>query len=589
MSPLFCPSASYMPFIAMIASPLPRQPIPWTQSTPLCALAGDSPLGLVGSCPARRTHAAVAAASAGGARSWAQNSQTGRAVKTWIDRERRRNSCSARRAVARSKATRKDIGPDRLRGFCRLASRVEHGRDRRAPWVWAPAGGGPRARASSTRISRCGRACVVRKTREPSTPLSALVARSASVLACAPALARRRRAPRRLQRSPTAAARRGPDAATRSPSRSAPRRSRRSRARPGGGRWCARSIPSSGWACVSPTFNPQGGLGPTDTDCTGHYLFANESLRGGISTKGWPRPFDPDELEVRAGPEGMRVIWLRVLKFENGDVGGPVALVRAVDDRAEVYGIGSFRGPPKSKIVPVRVGNENLAVAESDHLPRPRRLPQARRLLPRAPRPPHRLGAGRPRAHAGGAERDRARPLRQVHAQDRRHLQAQRHPAPRAGAGEDHPLRRRAIATATATCARWSSPASSASSATRSSPPTIRSGSASSARTERLLAHDGGSAPQTPAARRPLCPAPLHRRLRHATLDAAGAAARAHASRSSAATATTSSARRAPTSSSTRTTPSTGTRGAPRPSSARGGSAASSSSPWATPPATGAT
>ena len=54
-----------------------------------------------------------------------------------------------------------------------------------------------------------------------------------------------------------------------------------------------------------------------------------------------------------------------MLKYENGDVGGPVALVRAVDDRAEVYGIGSFRGPPKSKITPVRVGNENLAVAES--------------------------------------------------------------------------------------------------------------------------------------------------------------------------------------------------------------------------------
>ncbi len=137
-------------------------------------------------------------------------------------------------------------------------------------------------------------------------------------------------------------------------------------ARKAGGRAVVRSLDPEQWmGVVSPGFNPQGGLGPTDTDCTGHYLFANESLRGGLSTKGWPRPFDPDELEVRAGPEGMRVIWLRVLKFENGDVGGPVALVRAVDDRAEVYGIGSFRGPAKSKISPVRVGNENLAVAES--------------------------------------------------------------------------------------------------------------------------------------------------------------------------------------------------------------------------------
>jgi hypothetical protein len=141
-------------------------------------------------------------------------------------------------------------------------------------------------------------------------------------------------------------------------------------ARKAGGKAVVRNLDPEQWVGVlSPQFNPQGGLGPTDTDCTGHYLFANESLRGGISTKGWPRPFDPEELDVRAGPEGMRVIWLRVLKFENGDVGGPVALVRAVDDRAEVYGIGSFRGPPKSKILPIRVGNENLAVAESTICP----------------------------------------------------------------------------------------------------------------------------------------------------------------------------------------------------------------------------
>jgi hypothetical protein len=137
-------------------------------------------------------------------------------------------------------------------------------------------------------------------------------------------------------------------------------------ARKAGGRATVRSLDPEQWmAVVSPTFNPQGGLGPTDTDCTGHYLFANESLRGGVSTKGWPRPFDPDELDIKSGPEGMRVLWLHVLKYENGDVGGPIALVRAVDDVAEVYGIGSFRGPAKSRVTPVRVGNENLAVAES--------------------------------------------------------------------------------------------------------------------------------------------------------------------------------------------------------------------------------
>jgi len=65
------------------------------------------------------------------------------------------------------------------------------------------------------------------------------------------------------------------------------------------------------------------------------------------------------EVDVRAGTDGLRTLWFRVLKFENGDEGGPIALVRAIDDRAEVYGIGSFRGPAgtmhdQTQMVPCR-------------------------------------------------------------------------------------------------------------------------------------------------------------------------------------------------------------------------------------------
>jgi hypothetical protein len=137
-----------------------------------------------------------------------------------------------------------------------------------------------------------------------------------------------------------------------------------------GGKAVVRSLDPEQWVGIlAPAFNPEQGLGPADIDCTGHYLFANESLRGGVSSKGWPRVPEPEELDMRAGPEGMRVVWLRILKYENGDEGGPVALVRAVDDRAEVYGIGSYRGPAKSKLDPVRMGNENLVVAEAKICP----------------------------------------------------------------------------------------------------------------------------------------------------------------------------------------------------------------------------
>jgi hypothetical protein len=138
------------------------------------------------------------------------------------------------------------------------------------------------------------------------------------------------------------------------------------------GKAVVRSLDPEQWLEVMvPSFDRAKGLSATDPDCTGHYLFANEELRYGMSKQGWPRKVDPDELEIASGPEGMRVLWLRSLTFENGDVGGPVALVRALDDRAEIYGIGSLRAPPDVKLTPVRVGNEPLVVAEAKRCPDP--------------------------------------------------------------------------------------------------------------------------------------------------------------------------------------------------------------------------
>lgn len=139
------------------------------------------------------------------------------------------------------------------------------------------------------------------------------------------------------------------------------------------GKAVVRSLDADQWmGIVIPGYSEERGLGPTDVDCTGQLVFANETLRGGISKSGWPRKVEPDDLEIGSGPEGLRVLWLRVLTFENGDVGGLVALVRAADDRADVYGIGSFRAPPVgTKLAPVRLGNNNLVVAETKHCPDP--------------------------------------------------------------------------------------------------------------------------------------------------------------------------------------------------------------------------
>jgi len=140
--------------------------------------------------------------------------------------------------------------------------------------------------------------------------------------------------------------------------------------KPGDERVLLRNIDAEQWMkIVVPQFSPADGLAPTATDCTGSYLFANETLRYGVSTRGWPRVVDPNELDLRTGPKGLTSVRLNAVNFQNGDVGGPIALVRAQDDRAEVYGVGSFRGPAEAKLEPVRMGNEMLLVAEYKRCP----------------------------------------------------------------------------------------------------------------------------------------------------------------------------------------------------------------------------
>lgn len=118
-----------------------------------------------------------------------------------------------------------------------------------------------------------------------------------------------------------------------------------------------------------PGYDPGKGMNPTDVDCTGHYVFANQTLRYGVSKRGWPTLIDVDDVDMRAGAGGVTAFWLRAVTFENGDVGGPVALIRGVDDRAEVYAVGSYRGPADAKVTPVRMGNETIVVAEARRCP----------------------------------------------------------------------------------------------------------------------------------------------------------------------------------------------------------------------------
>jgi len=138
----------------------------------------------------------------------------------------------------------------------------------------------------------------------------------------------------------------------------------------GDDRVLVRSLDAEQWLQIMvPKYSSGEGLSPTATDCTGRHVFANETLRYGVSLRGWPRVVDPNELDARSGPKGLTAVRLNAVSFQNGDIGGPIGLVRALDDRAEVYGVGSFRGPLDAKLEPVRMGNEVLVVAEYKRCP----------------------------------------------------------------------------------------------------------------------------------------------------------------------------------------------------------------------------
>ncbi len=71
--------------------------------------------------------------------------------------------------------------------------------------------------------------------------------------------------------------------------------------RPASGKSVVRSLDPEQWMSVLVKgYTVEKGLGDKDLDCTDHYLFANESLRGGISAKGWPRPVEIEELDQRS-------------------------------------------------------------------------------------------------------------------------------------------------------------------------------------------------------------------------------------------------------------------------------------------------
>lgn len=122
------------------------------------------------------------------------------------------------------------------------------------------------------------------------------------------------------------------------------------------------------WKAVFPSFNEaSGGLPEQAPTCTGEFLFRDPHFEGSHVRRQWPFMPTPGDLLFGSGPKRTKIVWFKTHEWGDGTVGGVVAMVRAEEDFAEVYGVGVFRGSPdKSRFATERVGGTVVLTATDD-------------------------------------------------------------------------------------------------------------------------------------------------------------------------------------------------------------------------------
>jgi hypothetical protein len=121
---------------------------------------------------------------------------------------------------------------------------------------------------------------------------------------------------------------------------------------------------------VFPSFDEDKRLLPKDSPvCTGRNLLADPILSGGAPVRGgWPLAEEEGDALYGSGGDRIKVVWLRLLKWPDGTVGGPVSILRPKEKFAELFAVGSLRGrSERVKLGTQRMGTELLVTAEEDN------------------------------------------------------------------------------------------------------------------------------------------------------------------------------------------------------------------------------
>jgi hypothetical protein len=121
------------------------------------------------------------------------------------------------------------------------------------------------------------------------------------------------------------------------------------------------------WPLVLPGFDRATRRLPVGaTACTGARVFDDPVFAGG-ATRGSPIEVQEGDVLYGNGGDRVRIVWLRTHRWPDGSQAGPIALVRAKEDFAEVYAVGALRAAtPNTTLQAERMGAEVLVSATDD-------------------------------------------------------------------------------------------------------------------------------------------------------------------------------------------------------------------------------
>jgi hypothetical protein len=121
------------------------------------------------------------------------------------------------------------------------------------------------------------------------------------------------------------------------------------------------------WGLIFPNYDAQNRRLAVDSlTCTGARVFDDPVFVGG-TTRGTPIEVKDGDIVFGNGGDRVRIVWLRTHRWPDGSEAGPLALVRAKEDFAEVYAVGAYRRSNGTLTLQAeRLGTEVLASATDD-------------------------------------------------------------------------------------------------------------------------------------------------------------------------------------------------------------------------------